>query len=370
MGTTYGETVLEDSPSSYWRLGESSGSVAFDEVDTRHGTYINAPTLGVSGAPTGDPDTAAGFDAGAAQYVDMGDVLDVNGGSFSAECWFKTTTGSSQRRLVNKRGPGALGAAAGFRLSWSGGLWDATFLEDTAGRLARIPSAVTFDQDDGEWHHAVLTWDATTGTLVLYIDAVNIGEVTNAAMIDADCSSSASFQVARTSDSSSYYFDGTLDEIAWYPHALSPERIEAHHDAGLGIFPDPPPPGPATGSGLGDYLEDSLRDHVLRGVTFDVPGTVYLHLFTAEVGDNDAGPEVAGGSYAAQPVPFDAAGTGFAVSGDPVQFLDVPAATVTHAALKDAAGNLLMHAPLHDEINAAAGDTITFLPAAIDAMFS
>lgn len=121
-----------------------------------------------------------------------------------------------------------------------------------------------------------------------------------------------------------------------------------------------------------DYLEDKLRDHVLRGVAFASPGTVYLHLYTTATTDAGGGTEVAGGSYARQAVTFQAgaAGTGAGDNSAAVSFTNMPATTVTHAALKDGAGNMLMHAALTSPKTTNAGDTLTFAIGDIDAVFA
>lgn len=59
----YKSTVLADSPLFYYRLGESSGSTAYDEVAaSSNGTYYNTPTLGQTGAISGDSNTSVLFE--------------------------------------------------------------------------------------------------------------------------------------------------------------------------------------------------------------------------------------------------------------------------------------------------------------------
>ena len=43
-----------DAPVSYWRLGETSGTQAFDEKGINGGTFYNAPTLGAASLLSGD----------------------------------------------------------------------------------------------------------------------------------------------------------------------------------------------------------------------------------------------------------------------------------------------------------------------------
>ena len=58
----YRNTVLELNPIAYWRLGESSGTSAVDEVGAYQGTYIGSPTLAQQGLLVDDLDTAVTFD--------------------------------------------------------------------------------------------------------------------------------------------------------------------------------------------------------------------------------------------------------------------------------------------------------------------
>src|SRR5205807_5108719 len=83
----------------YWRLGESSGSVARDELGAHAGTYVNPVTLGQAGAISGDSNTSVLLGSGG--YVSMGKVLDFTGTApFSLEAWIKWDGTSSGTRFV------------------------------------------------------------------------------------------------------------------------------------------------------------------------------------------------------------------------------------------------------------------------------
>lgn len=68
----YASSVLNDGPIGYWRLGESTGSVAFDaSPNNLHGTYVGSVGLGLPGAIAADSNSAAYFD-GVSGFVDVG----------------------------------------------------------------------------------------------------------------------------------------------------------------------------------------------------------------------------------------------------------------------------------------------------------
>src|SRR3954463_8284562 len=59
----YPDVVRAGAPVSYWRLGETSGTVAADQqAPSNPGTYLGGVGLGAPGALVGDPDRAAAFD--------------------------------------------------------------------------------------------------------------------------------------------------------------------------------------------------------------------------------------------------------------------------------------------------------------------
>lgn len=75
--TSYSDEVLADGPTSYWRMGESSGTAMLDAKGLNNGTYIGAPTLGQPGALPYDSNTAATFNGTTARS----EVPDSNSGS-------------------------------------------------------------------------------------------------------------------------------------------------------------------------------------------------------------------------------------------------------------------------------------------------
>lgn len=117
---------------------------------------------------------------------------------------------------------------------------------------------------------------------------------------------------------------------------------------------------------MSDYLENALINAVLRATAFTSPATIYLALYTADPTDAKTGAEVTGGSYARQSIAFNAPTNGASTNSAQVSFASMPAVTVTHVGLLDAAtaGNLLFHGALASSKIVAAGNT--FLVAAGD----
>lgn len=116
---------------------------------------------------------------------------------------------------------------------------------------------------------------------------------------------------------------------------------------------------------VSDYLENALLNHVFRGdqtgTGLAQPATVYLALYTSDPTDANTGTEVSGGSYARQATAFDAPSSGSITNTVDEDFTDMPAVTVTHVGLLDAAtaGNLLWHGALTSSKSVNTGDTFT-----------
>ena len=90
---SYSERVLNRSELlSYWRLGETSGTVATDVKSARNGTYVGGVTLGPAGALSADPDKAARFD-GVDDIRHAADAV-ARTTSFTIEGWQMITDGA------------------------------------------------------------------------------------------------------------------------------------------------------------------------------------------------------------------------------------------------------------------------------------
>ena len=122
---------------------------------------------------------------------------------------------------------------------------------------------------------------------------------------------------------------------------------------------------------MSDYLEKKVLDYVLRNTADWAPTAVYTALHTADPVDAGSGAEVSAGgyTYARQATAFDAchATTGVTQNTDVETFTAMPAATVTHIGIWDAAssGNLLFHTPVAASKTVGSGDTISVAVGAV-----
>ena len=161
----YRSFVVSDNPVAYWRLGESTGTSAADEIGTSHGTYTSGYTLGQAGAIS-DPNTAVSLNGTTGRVVVPSTAAALNvTGNVSVEAWIKP--GATQ--AVNARVPSRYnGTVVQYLLAYDSSARLMRFVLDlTSGRVTAIS---TTELRDGLWHHLVGTWDGST--VRLYVDGV------------------------------------------------------------------------------------------------------------------------------------------------------------------------------------------------------
>lgn len=234
----YRDEVLADSPVRYYRLGESSGTTATDETATANGTYVNTPTLGVTGALTGDADTAVTFTRAQSEGVTCNGSGRIISGIADAtvECWVKhpaVGTGTAAELAFyceRNNGSGNDIFKVGFTSTAAGaaanGCIELTY-RDSAGTLNRVQTPAEYD--DNNWHHVVMTKDNTA--IVIYVDGASVQTGTLTAT-DTLTNAGTQSWIARDFADTNAYLDGTLDEVALYTSALSSTRVSAHYTAG------------------------------------------------------------------------------------------------------------------------------------------
>ena len=82
--------------------------------------------------------------------------------------------------------------------------------------------------NDGAWHHVAATYDGAT--LSIYVDGA---VAASAARSGAVATGTSPVQVGQRTNFGGW--QGSLDEVAFYDHALAPARLQAHYNAGTSI---------------------------------------------------------------------------------------------------------------------------------------
>ncbi|WP_053203293.1 LamG-like jellyroll fold domain-containing protein [Jiangella muralis] len=217
----YAAQVMADQPVGYWRLGESSGTVAQDASGTsNNGTYTGAVMPGHPGGLAGDPDTAAQFMGG---YVSVPDSESLSPtGQFTLEAWVNLDDVCGQYGLVEKYDAPAFN---GYLLRVTPGGRLSAFTLGGDGQLASVTGQSVVMPD--EWHHVVAVYDGTS--LSVYLDGELDGSVaTTFDPVDG----MTDLKLGARGDDAGARLRGVLDEVAVYDHALTAERVQQHYTLG------------------------------------------------------------------------------------------------------------------------------------------
>jgi hypothetical protein len=222
----YQSIVLADQPVSYWRLGERSGSAAVDLASGYTGSVRGLVTLGAGGALAGDSDTAMAFD-GASGAITVGDTarLDITG-DLALEAWAKPGALSGVERTVLFKGKTGPSPGRQYQLSLNvGNHWQGTvYVGKTAYTLA-APGTPTA----GAWDYLALV--RSGGALTLYVNGAAVASTPIAGAANTS-SGGLSIACAGSGSAASSFFNGALDEVAVYNHALSAAQVLAHYTKG------------------------------------------------------------------------------------------------------------------------------------------
>jgi concanavalin A-like lectin/glucanase superfamily protein len=213
----YREIVLADRPLGYWRLG-GQGIAAHDELGRDDGQYTGACTLGAEGAITGD--TAVGFDGVSCRVV-LGDVYSFTGvAAYSLEAWVLVMPGGpAYRNIVGAQTRDATNPIDGYALIVAPG--GVTLERSIGGANFKTPVLAVAD---GVFAHVVATYDGAMSRV--FVDGMLAGSIADDRPMPAYATN---LEIGASVTGNN--FIGTIDEVAIYDTALTPERITAHVDA-------------------------------------------------------------------------------------------------------------------------------------------
>jgi PKD repeat protein len=228
----YADAVRADGASSYWPLGEPSGTTAYDHAGRSDLTVGSGVTAGQAGALTGDPDTAYRF-GGTSTGLAATRTAVPGPNTFTVEAWFRTTS-TTGGKIVGF-GNAATGTSSNYDrhvyLETDGRL---TFgVNPGSRRTVTSPAAV----NDGQWHHVAAS--LSPAGMALHVDGRLVGS-------RADTTSAQSYSgYWRIGGDAGWtgtgWFDGVVDDVAVYPAALTTGQVAAHHGLGTGTAAPVPP---------------------------------------------------------------------------------------------------------------------------------
>ncbi len=221
---SYADAILGTSGlSSYWRLGEASGTTAAAAKGAITGTYGTGVTLGRPGLITGDMNTAAGFGGASGADTRFGDAFDFPANDrFTLEAWVKPTiVDATSRRIFSKEWSNASGVQGYYLINKSTRLQFAR-MRDGGYHTVNVAPLAT-----GTRYHVAVTYDGTS--LRLYVNGALAGSADAAAAL---LNGTTAFTIGAKTGGGGH-FNGVIDEPAVYnANTLTGTQLNAHYEAG------------------------------------------------------------------------------------------------------------------------------------------
>jgi hypothetical protein len=250
--SAFSNALIALNPVAYWPLNETTAPPSPALAATNLGSlstaynaaYGGAVAFGVPGAIAGTTDTAAGFDGLSADVRTAYGSGISNAPSFTIEAWLLShNINATQCPLCNMD-------AASPRSGWliymdisnPGEYTFRAYAQNgtTPALALNIGAADSVAQD--QWNHLVVVVSngVTVTNVYGYLNGVLVAGPTELpAYVPDDGLNSGTFTIGGRSDGG-YFFDGNIDEVAYYTTALDANTIAAHYSAGTNTSPSTP----------------------------------------------------------------------------------------------------------------------------------
>jgi hypothetical protein len=235
--TSYANLVMADGPVAYWRLDETNASSpATDAVGSFDGTYdasgagnftSGSFTFGVAPGIPGETDTAIAVTGGARVAVPW--ALELNlPGPFAAEGWFNPASMETNYycTVFSSLGDGPSGWAlwqqAGVPNTWAcivfGGSW--------ANELIIVDPIDTVVPNT--WYHIVLSYDGSLFNIFVN-GQLTVSQGWGLYVPNVDGNANFGWNSLNEWDP----FNGAIDDVAFYNHALTLAQVQSHYAASV-----------------------------------------------------------------------------------------------------------------------------------------
>ncbi len=233
----YPAEVLADGPLAYYRLNENLASPVYDNAtnigslgSAATGHYSGATTHPVAGAIVSQPGNQAASFQGGSVGVTFQSGLNVSS-PFTVELWTKPDDTGATKCVASSIKLGNSGWL--FYNSLTAGQWTFRTIDGSSVNDNATGGTVTV----GAWHHIVGVWDGTKNRL--YVNGALVASNTAATTFLPVTDTTVPLTFGARSDNT-FVYAGSIDEVAYYPSALSDSQILAHYQAGTNAAPGTP----------------------------------------------------------------------------------------------------------------------------------
>ncbi len=218
--------VLADGPLSLWRLDEATGTMLFDSLGGRDGAYVGSIGLGQVGFMADD--ASVNFPNSGWNLVTPSTYGDVPydaalnpAGPFSVELWVKPN-GIPGDLFSPLSSMNVDAGRPGYLFYMNGGSGWQFRLGNAAGYIATVSGGTS----SADWTHLVGVYDGSSA--YLYVNGVEYGPVAASGFLP---STTVPLRIGSPTGFSRPW-NGLVDEVAFYNHALNLTQVRNHLFAG------------------------------------------------------------------------------------------------------------------------------------------
>jgi len=196
----------------YWKLDETSGTVAVDSsTNGNDGTYTGGVLLNQSG----QVNQAADFD-GIDDYVSVADDTSLQMDDvFSVSMWIRVDESTNVNQMIlNKEGEYEIAIFPGGEIYWGIKNTNPDWSWHATGHVVAI----------GKWTHVAMTYD--NGTVNTYANGVLVDTYNGSGVVGDQYTSLNELRIGgRSNNPSGKYFDGRIDDVRVFSRVMCPEEV-------------------------------------------------------------------------------------------------------------------------------------------------
>jgi hypothetical protein len=219
----YQSAVLDDAPAAYFRLDETSGTTATDQVaGAPNGVLVGTTSLGNAAASA---NLGSALKLGGGGYLSVPASFGQTGDAFSLECWLRPNDLTSTQTLY-----AGTGTAAGNVHVYTSGTTLDFQLVGTGTLSYNFGTLIT----TGTWHQVAVSYDRLAKEVRFYVDGLVRSSSSFAGTPGGVSYTGAAIGAWNQGGGTvTQYERGQLDEVAVYGGVLTPARLRDHDNDAL-----------------------------------------------------------------------------------------------------------------------------------------
>lgn len=229
--TNYSTNIASEMPTSYWRLAESSGGVAYDSNQGYFSIYPRISSTSMTSITQGGSSflahsNSASFTATSSQIVFPNNSSLQITGDLSVEFWINfssfNTTGGLYSLVTKENSTGGSTGEFEVYLFNNSGVGQIGYAQNGLSATAYGSMSLS------NWYHVVVTRDGTAKAIKVYINGSQVGSTTyttvpTATTFNAVLGANGVFQTGNF----------LMTEVAIYQKPLTPTQVSTHHSWGV-----------------------------------------------------------------------------------------------------------------------------------------